>query len=451
MNLSRLKLLPFVIILAVSLLAIFQLQQKNNLDSGEIVQIGINYLTKDSLLVADEKDHFDQIIRFTGPNPTIRSAITMLPGYHLLVAVIIRLISLIGIIGNTPFAARLISLFISLLFILAVYLTARKLDKKTAYLKTLQVSFFPLFFPFYFLLYTDLLSLTLIIFILYLTLQRRYYPAGLMLLISLSIRQSNIIWLPFFVFLMAVQEKEGRLRKGLVFLLSMVAFGVFVYLNGGISLGEKNMHPVTITQFSSFYFFLFTFFITLLPLHVINIISIFNQFTDSSTWKESIRPPSRCIKSCKIMFEGYSSIIQMLNRKKVIIAVILLGFIFYLFTFKVSHPYNHIHNFIRNDLLLFFVSDFWLKTVFYLLICLALLSLFSGRLIANRYYAFYFISLISILSSSLIEVRYYFVPLAFFLLLRKSQSKRVEYAVLFFFIVMAAAIVKITAGGKYFI
>lgn len=420
-------LLPFFSIIVFCLIAVVRLTSPNDIPEGKIIQVYINNKMKDNLLLADEVQHFDQIVRLTKPNPSLNHVITSLPGYHLAVAGIIRLIGLIRPISPVdPILVRIISSLVNLLFIPVAYLLSRVLDKNNSMLTTLQICFFPLFFPFFPLIYTDLFALTLVLLTLHFLSKGRYGLSGIAGIGSLLIRQNNIVWFPFYLALIFIKENQSgistdaifnHLKKCWVFYLGLILFAIFVYRNNGISLGEKNMNPFVFPRFDNLFFLLFSFFFLFLPLNVKN----------------------------------YPKIITLLIRKPFVWLVLAAGYFFYQKVFIADHPYNMIHLFIRNDILMLMRNDLLLQVCFYLFSCYSLLSIVTTRLIERSVYSFYLFAVVSVLSFWLIEPRYYFVPFALFLLFRKKEGSGIEYSQLIFNICLSLYIFQGTILGKFFI
>src|SRR3546814_11420877 len=57
--------------------------------------------------------------------------------------------------------------------------------------------FLPFLFPYYFLVYTDVLSWLLVLCALLATLERRHVLAALALALSIGVRQNNVVWAGF--------------------------------------------------------------------------------------------------------------------------------------------------------------------------------------------------------------------------------------------------------------
>jgi hypothetical protein len=144
-------------------------------------------------LYGDEEVHYDQIARFARGDLSLNPWLTTLPGYH----------ALLGFVGyvtgvtSLPFM-RFLSFLIGLATIGVFWLITRELYKDAGFLRVLQFTFLPILFPFFFLLYTDVLSLLFILLAFFFMLRERPTLAAVMSLAGVLVRQTNIVWLLFF-------------------------------------------------------------------------------------------------------------------------------------------------------------------------------------------------------------------------------------------------------------
>lgn len=388
-----------------------------------VIILSINSLIiEDPRLYVDEFGHYDRITRFTQGDIQLRiPSYTLAPGYHFLLAVIAE------ISNNTSVVfIRSVTFIISLISILIFYLTARKIDKSPLTIKTLQYCFFPILFPFFSLIYTDILSLLLVMFAFYCSLQKRYTFAGFIGIASMIVRQNNVIWLLFLFLFIYLQEygyswnKESiknHLKKSWIFILGFLAFLAFVILNKGVALGDKAMHPSFSIHWGNIYLILFLFFFLFLHLNLNNL----------------------------------PKIIQQIKENKKIIIVMIGILIVYLFTFKNIHPYNQDYFFLRNQILLYFTSTVFLKILFFLPIAYTILSLSVTQLHEKSYYLIYPATFFYLLPSWLIEPRYYFIPFVLFMLCRKRKSKFVEYSSIIMYILISLSLFYGIFMGMFFL
>ena len=195
----------------------------------------------------DENDHLDQIVRFAHGDWSRNAALTMLPGFHALVALFV------APVGATEASVRFVVFGLSLVAVLVFHALARQLEMSTAGIRTLQFTLLPVLFQQFFLIYTDVTSLLFVLLMLLLTVRKRYAAAGLVGFAALLIRQDNIVWLAFAVVWAHVREHGWQWRpftemvtRYATFIASGCAFLVFVAVNHGeIALGyDSASHPV---------------------------------------------------------------------------------------------------------------------------------------------------------------------------------------------------------------
>ena len=228
----------------------------------------------------DEGFHFDQIHLFLAGSMKMRQGVTTIPGYHLLLAGAAKLIH-----ADSLNALRVISLCFSGLTILFFWLCAKALKSHAPLAKTLQFAFIPILFPFFPLVYTDVVSLLFVLAALYATVHRSYANAAIGAFLSVCIRQNNIVWFLFFFILFVDQEYRALLvqwiltaiRKGKkrtlakkstlstlyvavivgLYAMGFALFGAFIKINGGLVIGDRTAHPFPPIHIGNIVFILF--------------------------------------------------------------------------------------------------------------------------------------------------------------------------------------------------
>lgn len=147
------------------------------------------YLFKDTPAICDEQVHYQESFNFSNGNFELLQ-ISNVPGYHALMALLFKITG----ISSFLFARCLNALF-GFFTVVAFYKLANRLTAETAVLRTLQYFFFPIIFIFYFLVYTDILSLLFVILMFSAAVEKRYVLAGVHGILSMLIRQNNVMWL----------------------------------------------------------------------------------------------------------------------------------------------------------------------------------------------------------------------------------------------------------------
>ena len=350
------------------------------------------YFIYDFKIIQDEYFHFNQISRYLAGDYSLNPAMTTLPGYHILVAAILKIIH-----SDSLANARLITFVLNLSSIAAFYLTVNLLDRKSAVIKTLQFSFFPLVFPYFSLVYTDIFSISMVLFSFYFILIRRYNLSGIMGIASLLVRQNNVIWLVFFLISSYIRENGNNfhlinifkhLKKSWLLASAVVTFVVFAVIHKGFSLGVQEMFPVKLFNMGNIYLLLFIFFVLFLPENILRLKKI--------SWN----------------LKGWRNFLILAGA----------GFIFFMKTMVNTHPFNQTWWFIHNYLIILFNSTLHWKIIYYLVIITSLVILKSTELIQKGFVILYPLVVLSLLPFWMVEYRYYMIPFTLFILFAKAQT-----------------------------
>lgn len=366
----------------------------------------------DGNISGDEGAHVQQMATLAGGRLELNEGLTVLPGYHVLITLLALLTGV-----RTLEGARILTALASLPVIPIFYLIVRQLNPRFATVATLQFVFLPILFPFFFLLYTDVLSLSLVLASVLLMLRRRRNAAAAVAILSVLVRQTNIICLAFVLGLAYLEDHDltlsrdklrSFLRQHLLFVLGLMGFAIFVVLNRGVAVGDRAAHPLKLTL-GNVFLFLFLYFFLALPLHLAALKSALTSLGD-----------------------------------KRVLGLSLLLYVVFMLTFAADHPYNQVtlqgnvfavdatlvgqEPFLRNELLHIATRSALGKTLFFIPVLLSCLILLKTKLVQRRFLLIYPLSLLILTPSWLIEQRYCIVPLALLLLARERSSARLEYA-----------------------
>jgi alpha-1,2-glucosyltransferase len=360
------------------------------------------------LYTDDEVVHYDQIARFARGDLSLNAVVTTLPGYH----------ALLGLIGyatgatSVPFM-RFLSLLIGLVTIGVFWLITREISRDAGWLRLLQFVSFPLLFPFFFLLHTDVLALLLVLLTGFFTLRERFTLAAVMSLAGVLVRQTNIVWGLFF-FCLSYTRSYGfsvewpavmtHMRRAWLFPVSIMFFGVFVIINKGVAVGDREAHNVAGLFLGNIYFFLFLTFFLFFPVFV-------------DYWK--------------VLF-------AQLKEWKILLSLCCI-FVVYLMTFSVTHPYNQAQYtfYLRNKVLLFFSETLVDKILFFLPMAGSVLFFAKIRLCERPFLLLYPTTFLFFLPMWLIEQRYYLIPFTLFLVMREQRSVAAEVSMVLLFVISA--------------
>lgn len=331
---------------------------------------------KSGVLFVDENFHYAQIKSLLNGDLVLNTGILMYPGYHLVIAGIGKLLS-----SNNYSVLRFFPFIFSLYSVIVFLLTAKIIDRKNAFYKTLLYACLPVLFPYFFLLYTDVFSIFLVLAAFYLSLRKKYFSSSVSATLSMFVRQNNLP-IVFIYYLW---------RKSRFYLLGFIIFALGAWqLEGSIgkTFARDNL-TLSIYSLSNIYFTLFVLFFLFLPQNLVKFREITAVFA-----------------------------------KKKTIFLFFLGFLIYWVSFVPVHPYNRDIWFLHNRIFKFFSLNPVAKTAFYLIIFYEILALSRTKLIKKEYYWFYPAVFFSLLPLSMVEFRYAILPAALILLFQKIKDRR---------------------------
>jgi len=368
------------------------------------------YMSQASLL-SDESFNFRQISRFLRRDYSMEPLMNVIPGYHALVALALAVVGKQG-----AFSARLVSLAISTATVTLFYLLTWKVYARPSLARTLQFTTLPLFFPFFALIYTDMLALLLVLGAFYLALYKYYNLAGLVGILSILARTNNIAWFAFLyafsyynLYGLDLRQFVPSLRRTWAFWLGFALCLFFMIYNGGIAIGDKLSQPMFKLETGNLSFLLFVSALLLLPLNLASLPDIY----------------------------------RLIAARRWVLPLILLLCAGLFLLYHNTHPFNNVYPeyYPRNELLMRLETDLPLRVIYFGLSAFAMLNLAATPLAQVRFYWLYPFTLLSLLPIWLIEPRYYFVPLSLFLLFRTERQGwaewlQVAYGVVFSFILL---------------
>lgn len=336
--------------------------------------------------------------------------VTTPPTYHLILGTIMRAFGFYSV-----HILRLINTCGAAFSIMAFCKIVRRYYPHEAAMRSAQFFFMPIIFPFFFLIYTDIWALLALLWMIYFCLMERHLVAGMWGFVAMLLRQTLIIWI-LFCFLLVVfkiwerrqaSQPDNRDAKQVAPYVALGAlFLAFVWWNRGVALGDRSNHAIALNV-TNLYFFLLLAGILLLPYNLAQAKKII------SLMKVPLVPLLLC-----------------------------LGFLIYVSTFKVTHPYNspQMNAFLRNQLLALLTSNRWALYTSYIPVALMVLSLVGTRLPEKRFYAIYLFIAVSIVFLPLIEQRYYIPGLALLVALREQSSRGSELCMLASYQILSIAI-----------
>lgn len=382
----------------------------------------IAYLSADVKPIADEIAHYVHINWFDhGKFKIAWDILTVLPGYHAISAAILWATDL-----RTLAAARLLNALYGLLAIGAFHWMRKAAAGKGSALATLQFALLPILFPYDFMVFTDVLSLAVVLAAGAATLNRRDVVSGMLMIAALCIRQTNVVWLPLYAWLALSPDRPltmPTLRQFLTrtwpYAAGIVLFTAYWIGNGSISLSKEQstMHPDFSIHVGNVYFALFLC-AALFPLHVAS---------------------------------GLKSFAAKLCAQPGWAAAPIAALALYWFGFRVDHPFNQALEpwMLHNRILLFAQSAWWWKAAFGLVAVAAACGLAETRLRPRSAWVLYPLALFALASSWMIEHRYALVPVALWLVFRERKSEKIETMTTALWAVLAVCACLGTLTGRF--
>lgn len=357
--------------------------------------------------MSDEEAHCSDIQHILRKGPSFSNHHYLMPyyGYHYSVAFLCGLTHT-ACEGESVDGLRLVSTMLSFGCLATFFFLVKKIDSESAIRKSYLFLTFPLFFPYFFMLFTDIYSLMLVFLSVLLALNRRLWLSGLVGILSIYVRQNNIIWLVFAGMIVYVEDYYPQYQwkdvkrwifKFFFFFLAMILIVSFVAWNKGVTVHARGNLYLTL-DFGNLFFLLFLFFFLFLPYNLSNA----------------------------------RKIIVFLKKNKLMWLILAECFMIYFFLFKVSHPWNGLQSFLHNLLLGQMASH---KVIYFLPIAYAILSLCVTRLQRKSFYLLYPFTILFLLVIPLISYRYLFIPFGLFLALKEKDSVKItSFAVALYFI-----------------
>lgn len=367
-----------------------------------------------SMPMHDEIVHAPQIISFLhGHFRDVDVRLTNIPGYHLLVAGLLRLFG-----EESTVAMRLVNVLFWALGFFFFYMVRREMEREHLMRAAAQFAFFPLLYPYGFAIYTDGLSVALVLAALWATWRRQYVLSGGVLLLAMLVRQNNVVWAGFLV-LFALWpvwlEAGGRswmaigknLRIGWPYVAVVLIFLAYWRWNGTIvfSRDEAQIHPDASFHWGNPFFFLFVAGVLL-----------------------SLQLGS-----------GLRRFVAQLKERPWLLLVPVGVFAVYVLGFAVTNPFNLVgaDHFVHNGILVAVVQKPWAWWGFGAVATLAACGLAGTRFLMPQAWLMFPFALIYLGGSWLIEPRYTIIPIALWLALRRQETDGMERATLGVWVVLA--------------
>lgn len=376
-------------------------------------------------LIGDERAHATQIGNFLHGHFQVVPTLTNIPGYHLLVA---GLLTLAG--HGTLAAMRVVNMCFAVSCVLVFYLLRRGLEARHAARAAAQFAFFPLLYPYGFLVYTDILSVALVLAALWATRRDRHLLSGVILVLAMLVRQNDVVWAGFLASLAlwpVLQEahwQPWRMTRRILniawpYVAVVVLFAAYWAWNGAIvfSTAEAMIHPDMSFHWGNPFFCLFVAGV-LLPLQLGSGLRRFLHEARKRHWPWLL--------------------------PVVVFLVFVAGF-------KVDNFFNFVgpRYFIHNAILVAVTDNRWAWGGFGLIATVAACALAWTRFVVPQAWLLFPFAAFYLSASWLIEGRYTLIPLALWLVLRRQDGNIVERVTLVGWVVLAQYLALGVSGGHF--
>lgn len=371
----------------------------------------------------DEIHHYGRIKSIYEHNWTFDPLLAMLPGYHVAMACLAR------IINRSSFGvARVETFLFSLAALWGVYLALSKHGNGTDAATSLyEITFLPFVFPFIFLVYTDLFSLGCVALSI-LLIDRNVILSASAAGYSAYVRQTNIVWcliLPVWDYWCsragngAPGNAGQRVRRAVPFILITACFTLFAVLNRGITVGMPEYNPTGKVSFGNLYLFFAVIFVTQAPLIVYN-------------WR---------------------SYADVLRKKWILTCVLTTVFILIgLFSLRHDHPFNRpeLSFFLRNQITGAADATVFSRTLYLAIGWTGAAVFFTSKFRWETDWIWVAGILIFMLSQWVVEPRYFIVPFFLWVLFTDRTHLRLRWVGIVWNIGLSACMLRLLQGGSVF-
>lgn len=369
--------------------------------------------------LTDEADHYAQIALFLRGRWELWPPLTTIPGYHFATALLARLA------GDPSLdSARWINAAYGLVAIAGFHALRRRLWPGTETLATAQFMLLPILAPLFFVVYTDVLALALLLWAAWAAIAHRFWLSTVLMTLLVGVRQHEIVWVGVVASLAAVTPQAQlslRLRAAVPYMLPVTCFVGFWAWNGSISLSreQSGLHPdfslhggnigVAVVVAG-----------LLLPFHVLHGLRDFIACARRHRWLAMVPP--------------------------LLVAAFWFGF-------RADNPYNTAFPdyYVHNRLVRMLEQDTLSRAVASLVFALACCGLSRMALRPRAAWLLAPVAALFLAGSWLVELRYAMVPIALWLALREPLRARIEYATLALWAVLAVCLCHATAEHRLFL
>jgi|GEM_PF-3319219 len=367
--------------------------------------------------IVDESAHVTQVQRILNGKEIRVERLTTIAGYHHVTAgIFVVFDKIFDFESPKTYHVRMIAvLYAATLFVLTVILLV---TLRMPHQKVLAIMTLPVLAPYLFIGYTETFSLLVVIGGIILYFQKQYVLSSIVMFGSLFVRQDNIMWIVALILWSGVsylaQSNVSNfplrkfVRESVGYIMSIVLFVLFVLINGGVAVGDRSRHPVSLSA-ENIFFFLILLALIFLP----TIISYRRE------------------------------ICEVVQRKIYLSACIALGASSaYLLGFELTHSYNNNSRFLHNYLGKFFSENTFgiAPGIILMLISLAFLAAIIRGMKEYKAHLLvvYGVGLLSLALHPLMEHRYYIIPMVLLIIFVTFKNRRWFYVQLAYMTALSA-------------
>ena len=377
-------------------------------------------------ILADQKD----IGNFFDGTVKVHPRIPMIPGYHYVMATFGWLMK-----DASLWMVRAFTAIFGFLSVCVFALVLKKVHGEAQPIRIWQYALFPIFLQFHFLVYTESLSWLLVLLGFYLEWQKRHALSAFLCILSILVRQNNIIWVVMFPIMTWIHEGDFNInlswivrqfRRYWLSFVTCIGFLVFVYFNGGVALGDRQFHPSGSFHSVNVFLMCFDYFVLFLP----------GIITRVPRWPN--------LFSTKPVITG------------IVVTLVAGIYIYSWMTFLPEHihPWNReAYNVILHDgMLHWFVSSDFSRLVYLTIILIAVIDVLANPLQERAFELIYPFSVLFVMPSWLAGARYYVIPLTFILLFRKKvKPSSIEMLTIVYYALGTAMLILLMYFNKRFL
>lgn len=372
----------------------------------------------------DEITHYAQIWLFAQGQWRVLPELTTIPGYHFVAAGVLHLFGDVSLQG-----ARLLGAVFGLFAVAGFHALRARLWPGTQTIATAQCLALPILVPLYFLVYTDVLALALLLWATWACVCARHWLAAALLVALVAVRQHEVVWAGLLAgFALRDRGLREALRDGrrtalmlAPYALPVACFLAFWCWNGSISLShsQAGLHPD-------------------MSLHAGNVLF-------ALVVAGALLPLQTA--------QGFAHAAHAIARRPaygVLVLALLFGFWFF---FRADNPYNGAlpDFYLHNRLPMLIEHRPWIRSIAAMVATAAACAFAATPLRPARGRWLFAFATLFLAASWLVELRYVAVPFVLWLAMREHRSRVVELATFALWLALAVWMMSGVLAQRFFL